>query len=100
MKHNTNKEKWIDEVLGSTHGISRAQPGTGLYEQVQARLRNPRQINSTPFPVKQWVAAAILLLALNVGSVVYLTGTNKKASITSTENPLAVEMQSLTSYNY
>ncbi len=99
MEHNTNKERWIDEVMNSTQGMSRAQPGAGLYEQITAKLTRP-QTATTSFPVKRWAAAAILLLTLNVGSVIYFNNREKKATNISTSNPLASEIQTETIYNY
>ncbi len=94
-----NKEKWIDEVLNSTGGMSRAVPDNGLYEKVVARIKT-RQTNIIPFPVKRWVAAAILLLALNIGSVIYFMSQNRGAYTASTDTPLAIELQSSSTYNY
>jgi len=99
MEHNINKDKWIDEVLNSTWGMSRAQPVAGLFEQITAKLSEPQTIKMIAFPVKQWVAAAIVLLALNVGSVIYFAQ-NKGGVTNSKENPLAMEIQSASTYNY
>ena len=99
MEHNANKEKWIDEVMSSTRDMQRALPGADLYEQITAKLARPQAV-ANPFPVKQWAAAAILLLALNVGSVVYFASHDKKVATTPSENPIASEIQLETTYNY
>ena len=98
MANNTNKEKWINDVLGSMQDASAAQPFGNLYEGVMSRLRNPGQASTQPASMKQWVVAAILLLALNVGSVIYYTAQKRTAA--SIDNPLANEIQSVTTYNY
>jgi len=100
MENNTNKEKWIDDVLGSVQGISMAQPRTGLYEQVVMKLSNPQKTRKIPLPIKQLAAAAMLLLALNVGSVIYFMTQNKKTAVTASEHSMAMEIQSVITYNY
>ena len=85
MAGNTNKEKWIDDVLNSMQGASVAQPGEGLYDRVMMQMSTPRPETGRPVPVKQWVAAAILLLALNVGSVIYFTS-QKGNTVTTCTN--------------
>ena len=99
MENNTNKKKWIDEVLNSTAGMKRAQPGAHLYEQITAKLGRPQPV-TVSFPVKRWAAAAILLLALNVGSVVYFDSQKKKISSADSGNPLASQIEVETTYNY
>jgi len=100
MENNTNKEKWIDEVLGSVQGISRAQLCTDLYEQIGMKLNNRQTARKIPLPVKQLAAAAMLLLALNVGSVIYFMTQNKKTAVTASEHSMAMEIQSVITYNY
>jgi len=95
---NLNKERWIDEVMGSTSGMARAQPGHDLYDQVMLRLSRPVTISGSTFPLKQWAAAAILLLALNAGAIAYAL--DNKAHHNNNPNPLASEMQLGLTYNY
>ena len=59
-------------------------------------------MKATALPVKQWAAVAILLLALNVGSVIWYT-TNERNGTAETAaggNPFAAQMQSVSTYNY
>jgi len=102
MDNNIEKEKWIDEVFSSTQGMLRAQPGEGMFQKINARLNEPREVKTVPLPLKQWAAAAILLLALNVGSVIYYAGQNTKdtGSNAVAANPVATEIQSESTYNY
>lgn len=94
------KEKWIDDVMGSLEGMSKAQPREDLYEGIMTRLSGPN-IRTRPLLPKQWAAAAILLLALNVGSVVYFSERQHKTGAKSTDtNPFAMEIQSESTYNY
>ncbi len=97
MTNNTGKEKWIDDVLNSVQGMSRIHP-QGVYDNAMANLGKPRTVTH-PFPVMRWAAAAILLLALNIGSAIYYKSNVRVSSNTSSENPLALQFQS-SSYNY
>lgn len=93
-----NKEKWINEVLDSTRGMQRATPPPGLYDKIAVRLHNTGK--DVIRPAKLWVAAAIVLLALNVGSIVYALTQNKKTETTVASNTLFPEIQTGTTYNY
>lgn len=99
MDTHTNKEKWIDEVMGSTYGINRAQPGADLQERINERISAPFTRTTAAIPVTRWVAAAILLLALNIGSAVYFSKQHSDHTST-TNNPFAAEMQAESTYNY
>ena len=95
---NNHKEQWIDEVLGSTQGVQRAQPGPGFMQGIEARLHANTGKKVLSLPAK-WAAAAILLLAVNIGSVLYATE-GKHSAANSTQNPLATDIPSQTIYNY
>ena len=97
MENNIGKEQWIDEAMNSTNGMRKAQPGNGLYDKVMGSLSRPVIRNHVP--VNKWAAAAILLLALNIGSVLYYKNRNSN-TIQSSGNPIAAEMQAETTYNY
>jgi hypothetical protein len=100
MTNNTNKEKWIDEVMNSTQGMSRADPDNDLLDKITSKLNSPNAVKTTPLPVTQWAAAAILLIALNVGSVIYFTNHNKTMATATNNNPFATEIPSVSTYNY
>jgi len=100
MENNSNKEQWVRDVMNSTSGMQKASPGEGLLANVMAQLDNAPTTRIIRFPVKQWAAAAILLLALNVGSVIYFTNRSSNQEKTNTGNPLAAEMQLNATYNY
>lgn len=98
MNHNANKERWIEEVLGSTQGASRAQPAAGLYERVAAGLHTHPA--TAAVPVRQWAAAAVILLGLNIGSVIWFTKQNNQVTVADTSNPLSTELNTASVYNY
>ncbi len=98
MRKEMNKEQWIDEIIDSTKGMHKADPGAGFYDQVLLKLNRPATIKGISMPVKQWAAAAILLLALNIGSIVYFMDGRKTGGMPN--NPLASELQLESTYNY
>ena len=100
MEQNNKKEQWITEVLNSAEGMAKARPAADLYEKVMRDLDNPQSPKIIRLPVKQWAAAAILLIALNVGSVIYFSQHNTGSERTNTANPLAAELQPGSTYNY
>ncbi len=97
MENNNSKEQWIDAVMNSTNNMGKAQPGDNLYIKVMGNISRPAVRSQAP--VTKWVAAAILLLALNLGSVLYYTNRNTISTNSST-NPIAAEIQAETTYNY
>ena len=100
MGNNESKKQWVDEVLGSTDGMSRAQAPADLLERVMTKMAAPEQVKTIGIPVKQWVAAAAILLALNISSVVYFASRHSKAQVSNNANPLAAEMMTGSTYNY
>ncbi len=100
MKNSINKEKWIDEVLESTKGMSRAEVPHDLFEQLTSKLMEPAKPKIVAIPAKQWIAAAILLLALNAATAVYYVSKNYKSATVVSSNPIALEIQGESTYNY
>ena len=71
-----DKEKWMEEVLDSLKGSERAKPSPGLYAKIesqldatQVRIISMRQLNFA-------VAAAVLVLVLNVFALRQFAQTN------------------------
>jgi len=100
MEPNTKRNQWIEEVISSTTGMKKAQPATDLYQKILSDLDKPYNTKVVRVPVKQWAAAAILLLAVNISSAIYFTTRESAPEKTNTTNPIAVEMQSASTYNY
>ena len=100
MDHNTKREKWIDEVLESTIGMVPAQPDSGLHERVMRKIDASKTNTTSAIPLRGWAAAAVLLLAINMLSVIrYTKRSGDKAPATGT-NAIAFQVQSAPSYNY
>ena len=85
--------------MDSTRGMEPAQPPAGMYNRIMEKINNPKEHHAAiiSFPAKQWAAAAVLLLALNIGSVLYYVGENKKATRTTS---FSEEVQTVSTYNY
>ena len=94
------KDKWIDHVLGQTRYISRAQAPHDLHDNVMAGLSDARRGRVIALPAAHWAAAAILLLALNIGSALYAIGQNKKAATTASTAVSVIDIPLETTYNY
>ena len=100
MKNKITKEQWVDEVMSSLEGISAAQPSDDLFERITSNLSRSATVKVMRLYPKQWAAAAVLLLALNIGSVVYFESHQSKSGTPMTSNPFAAEIQSESTYNY
>ena len=100
MAKNMHKEQWIEEVMNSTQHMVPAQPSARLFENIRLNMDNAATIKIVSFPVRQWAAAAVLLLSLNIGSVVWFTAQHKKTDVAGGETRLAAQIQSETTYNY
>lgn len=60
-----DKDKWIEDVLGSMKGSQRAKPDPSLFAKIENRLDTPE---ANIIPMRQWnyaAAAAVLVLVLN-----------------------------------
>lgn len=98
MDTENRKEQWIEEVLGSTRGMARANAPKNLYDKVMTGLDRPKTLAGMSFPLKQWVAAAVVLLAVNVASIAYFSAhTTQKAG---EGDPLTSQVQLESTYNY
>jgi hypothetical protein len=100
MEHNINKEKWVNEAMQSTQGITRAAPAAGMAERAISKLNGTQATNTARVPLTQWAAAAVILLALNLGSVIHFAAGKNKAGQAGTINTFAAEVPAVSTYNY
>jgi hypothetical protein len=97
---NLDKSGWIEEVLNSTRGMARAHSGQDMLTKIaSAQNAGPKTIVIYP-PARQWVAAAIVLLALNLSSVLYFTAGKSKSVPANEGGGIATEIPSVSTYNY
>lgn len=93
-----NKEQWIEDVLASTQGVARATAPAGLYDKVLAGLNTPKTVTGVILPLKQWVAAAVILVAVNIASIVYFSAQSRRRNLGS--DSLSAQVQLEQTYNY
>lgn len=67
---NTEKENWINEVMGSLDGMKASTPPVDLLDKIQNELDRPKNILVSMVHKRIAIAAAVLLLLANV-SVFY-----------------------------
>lgn len=92
-----DKDKWIEEALGSLEGMHRAKPAADLFARIETQVS---QAKIRTMPAFQWrpaVAAAILLLVLNIFAIrLYTQRTLSVASESGTE--IAYETQLISEF--
>jgi hypothetical protein len=99
MENNAKRENWITGVMNSTSGMQRATPRADLYGRVMEQI-SLRETTAVHLPAKRWIAAVILLLLLNIGSIVYVLEQEKKTTNTAISGNIFTEIQSPSTYNY
>lgn len=73
-----DKEKWIAATLNSMKDSKKAKPKSLLYSKIEHRLND---LGTTVISIRQWrftLAAAILLLTLNIWTIQYFIQKNTK----------------------
>jgi hypothetical protein len=93
-----NKERWIEDVLQSAGKIGRAAAPGGLEEKVFVRLREGNRPVEVSLPIGRWAAAAVLLIVLNVGSIMYAS--SRQAPADKVQDPLTSDLVSGNQYSY
>lgn len=71
-----DKDKWIEDVLGSMQGSQRAKPNPELYEKIERQLEAPE---TKIVPMRQWryaAVAAVLVLVFNAFALRQVVQTN------------------------
>lgn len=92
-----NKEQWIDDIMKSTNGMARATPEAGLQARINNRLATAATGKRVPVVnIGRWVAAAVLLLTVNVATAIYA----EKHSTTDNKAALASQLLPSSTYNY
>ncbi len=78
---NAAKEKWKEEVINSMKGSRRAVPPPDLLARIEANIDASQ---ARVFPIRRWsyvVAAALLLILLNVFAMRQMMLTNTSSGI-------------------
>ncbi len=67
-----NRHKWIEDVLNSTEGMSRAQPSGKLFTSIEQQLNNAREV-ARKVPMRTVLVAAASVVVLVVANVFMLS---------------------------
>lgn len=100
MSIESEKEQWVNEVLGSAGRLRSVAPAAGLHERVLLKLQEQRDTKQVGLPIKKWAAAAaILLLAVN-GMTAWHYSRQMNGLQGNKISALAMQIQTETTYNY
>ncbi len=66
LKGIMKQEQWIEEVMNSAAGARRAEPPANFTEAFMLRINGMPEKQATIIPLKWAVAAAIVMVTLNV----------------------------------
>ncbi|UBM60167.1 hypothetical protein LAG90_05865 [Marinilongibacter aquaticus] len=80
----SEKEKWINDVLQSMKGSRKAKPSARLFEQIESKI-DSTEAKVVPLYFWRSVAAAVLLLCLNIFAFQHLNAYRKSVSNTQVE---------------
>jgi len=70
------KDRWIENVLNSTNGITKVSPNDHLFSKIQSRINDQKPAETY---VKWLIAASIVvLISLNTTYILQKNSTNKQ----------------------
>ncbi|WP_264558745.1 hypothetical protein [Flavobacterium sp. N2270] len=70
------KDRWIENVLNSTNGITKVSPNDQLFSKIQSRINDQKPAETY---VKWLIAASIVvLISLNTTYILQKNSTNKQ----------------------
>jgi hypothetical protein len=72
------KEKWIENVLNSTSGITPVTPAADLFSRIQQRIQQENKVS----PKTLWLVAASILILVMLNFSVLASKTKQKESST------------------
>lgn len=82
MQHNDKmeKDKWIENIINSTNGITKVSPSNQLFSKIQSKIDEEKTVDG----YTKWLVAAsiIILLSLNTLFLVKENTTSQKNEIT------------------
>ncbi len=72
------KDKWIENILNSTNGITQVTPNDQLFSKIQSKINDQKPVETY---VKWLVAASIVvLISLNTTYLIQKSNTNKQST--------------------
>jgi hypothetical protein len=81
-----DKEKWMHDVLNSTKGIKRAEPGSFLFPKITGRIKTG-DIPAAYIPLKKAIlifTSIFVLAILNLGTILYKNSQTNYTTYTET----------------
>lgn len=84
------QDKWIENVLNSTNGITKVTPNDLLFSKIEKKIQeNNRNYRST-----LWLVAASVTLFLSISIIVFqLSSFSKKEKISSFDEQFTINNQ-------
>lgn len=72
------KDKWIENILNSTNGITQVNPNDQLFSKIQAKINDQKTAEN----YTKWLVAAsiVVLLSLNTTYLIQKSNTNKQSN--------------------
>jgi len=72
------KDKWIENILNSTNGITQVNPNDQLFSKIQAKINDQKTAEN----YTKWLVAAsiVVLLSLNTTYLIQKSKTNKQSN--------------------
>ena len=96
MDVNNKMEEWKETVMDSLNGVKRAIPDPNLYLKIENNIYSPKNKTITMSRLRVSVAAAIILIILNV----YFANNYLQNNLNNTENPEEIISQTPLTSNY
>lgn len=72
------KDKWIENILNSSTGITPVAPGDDLFSRIQQRIQQENKVS----PKTLWLVAASILVLVMLNFSVLASKTKQKTSST------------------
>jgi hypothetical protein len=99
------KEQWINEILESSRGLTKADPGPFFFEKTIARIEKEKNnhAQNASSPLFRWAIGltAMILIAANTITIKnYIGQDDGQQSSSSQNNSMNSEFDNSTIYNY
>ena len=79
MASNTDKENWIDGIMGSLNGLQRPPADPAMHQKVMNRLKKQGPSGYSKI-ITRVAVAAVLLLVVNIASLLHFSKTSAPAT--------------------
>ena len=80
------KNKWIDDIIESANSLNRAEPRSVVFDNILGEIESEKVQKIPLTKIKYSIAAAIIIVSINIYSVIGLS--NYESNQSSTNNEL------------